>query len=149
MKQWQKAIPKVAFLLLGVFVLLMAVRSHNDTTTLLVVTSLVMFVASWANATSLLGARAAGKFIVLAVCLGWFAEQMGSSRGWFFGSYRYTDVLGWRLGGDEFLVMSSGLKNTDQAHELGDKLVKALREPFALSSQVCHIGLTVGYAIAP
>ena len=98
MNQWQKAIPKVAFLLLGVFVLLMAVRSHNDTTTLLVITSLVMFAASWANATSLLGARAAGKFIALAVCLGWFAEQMGSSRGWFFGSYRYTDVLGWRLG---------------------------------------------------
>ena len=61
---------------------------------------------------------------------------------------RSTDVIS-RLGGDEFLVMSSGLKNTDQAHELGDKLVKALREPFALSSQVCHIGLTVGYAIAP
>lgn len=61
---------------------------------------------------------------------------------------RSTDVIS-RLGGDEFLVMSSGLKNTDQAQELGDKLVKALREPFALSAQTCYVGLTVGYAIAP
>ena len=98
MNRWQQAIPKIAFLLLGLFVLLMALRSHSDTTTLLVITSLVMFAACWANATSLLGARTAGQLIAIAVCLGWFAEQMGSSRGWFFGSYRYTDVLGWRLG---------------------------------------------------
>ena len=61
---------------------------------------------------------------------------------------RSSDVIS-RLGGDEFLVMSGSLKNTDQAHELGDKLVKALREPFVLTAQTCNIGLTVGYAIAP
>lgn len=32
------------------------------------------------------------------VTMGWFAEQMGTSYGWFFGRYTYTDVLGWRLG---------------------------------------------------
>jgi uncharacterized membrane protein len=58
----------------------------------------LMFAFCWANATHLLGAKAALKFVLIAVCLGWFAEQMGSSRGWFFGSYTYTDVLGWRLG---------------------------------------------------
>jgi putative membrane protein len=29
---------------------------------------------------------------------GWLAEQLGSSYGWFFGSYAYTPVLGPRLG---------------------------------------------------
>ena len=34
----------------------------------------------------------------LALGLGWFAEQMGSSQGWFFGRYHYTTVLGPELG---------------------------------------------------
>ena len=36
--------------------------------------------------------------MLIAVSFGWFAEQMGSSGGWFFGQYTYTDVLGPRLG---------------------------------------------------
>ena len=75
----------------------MAVRSHNDTTIALVLTSVLMFAFCWANATHLMGATAALKFVIIAVTLGWFAEQMGVSRGWFFGSYTYTDLLGWRL----------------------------------------------------
>ena len=98
MKPLRNAIPKLSYLLLAGFLVSMAVRSHNDTTVALVVSSLIMFACCWANATHLFGAKAALKFVLLAVAMGWFAEQMGSSRGWFFGSYTYTDVLGWRLG---------------------------------------------------
>ena len=35
---------------------------------------------------------------------GWFAEQMGSSYGWFFGSYTYTDVLGPRVCDVPFVI---------------------------------------------
>jgi putative membrane protein len=38
------------------------------------------------------------RLAAIAVCAGWFAEQMGASCGWFFGDYDYTDVLGPRLG---------------------------------------------------
>jgi diguanylate cyclase len=61
---------------------------------------------------------------------------------------RTTDVVS-RLGGDEFLVMSTGLKNVQQAHELGAELLTAVNKPFVLSSQTCRIGITIGYALAP
>lgn len=57
-----------------------------------------MFWACAWSARALLGFRSASALAVLALALGWFAEQMGSSRGWFFGRYTYTDVLGIRLG---------------------------------------------------
>ncbi len=98
MKPLMSAIPKLSYALLAAFLVTMAVRSHNDTTIALVISSLLMFACCWANATHLLGAKAALKFVLLAVTMGWFAEQMGSSYGWFFGSYTYTEVLGWRLG---------------------------------------------------
>lgn len=90
--------PRIAFVLLAAYALTMAWRSHDDTTIALVAAALLMFAACWVNATQLFGSRAALWFVVVGVCLGWFAEQMGASRGWFFGSYTYTGVLGWRLG---------------------------------------------------
>ncbi len=98
MKYLESVAPKISYVLLAAFLLTTAVRSHNDTTLALVTSALLMFAFCWANATHLLGAKPALKFVLIAVCLGWFAEQMGSSRGWFFGNYTYTDVLGWRLG---------------------------------------------------
>lgn len=64
----------------------------------LVLACLLMFwVCAW-SATRLLGYRKARTLMGLALGLGWFAEQMGSSHGWFFGRYTYTEVLGPRLG---------------------------------------------------
>jgi uncharacterized membrane protein len=73
-------------------------RQHPLVTVALVVASLLMFIACLWAAQQLLGRRAAGLFAGLALSVGWFAEQMGSSRGWFFGRYSYTDVLGVQLG---------------------------------------------------
>ena len=91
-------LPAASFLLLSAFGLAMIARVYNDTTAALITASVLMFACCWANATHLLGARPAFRFVLLAVGMGWFAEQMGTSHGWFFGHYTYTDVLGPRLG---------------------------------------------------
>lgn len=72
--------------------------AHDLRRTAIMITSLVMFPVSVHSATRLLGWPAARTFVWLALTVGWFAEQMGSSDGWFFGRYTYTDVLGPRLG---------------------------------------------------
>jgi putative membrane protein len=87
-----------SFVLLGGFAVATAVRTHSDTTVAIMVASLLMFAGCWTSAAHLLGAKAARRFVAIAVALGWFAEQMGSGYGWFFGSYHYTEVLGLRVG---------------------------------------------------
>ena len=64
----------------------------------LIIASLLMFAICMWSAKTLIGWRGAWGFAALSLPLGWFAEQMGSSRGWFFGQYTYTDVLGPPLG---------------------------------------------------
>jgi uncharacterized membrane protein len=64
----------------------------------LVAASLAQAAASLWSAHVLYGPRKAAQFLAIGAALGWFAEQMGSSRGWFFGDYSYTEVLGPRLG---------------------------------------------------
>lgn len=54
-----------------------------------------------------------------------------------------------RLGGDEFVVMAGGLQSDEQAKELGGKLLDAFKKPFALSHHTCHVGVTIGYTLAP
>lgn len=98
MKVLESAAPKISYALLAAFLLAMAVRSHSETTFALVASAVLMFAFCWASATHMLGVKPALKFVLIGVSMGWFAEQMGASHGWFFGSYTYTDVLGWRLG---------------------------------------------------
>jgi putative membrane protein len=64
----------------------------------LVASSFVMFIWSFASAQRVLGIAPTVRFAAIATAVGWFAEQMGSSHGWFFGSYDYTDVLGPTIG---------------------------------------------------
>jgi uncharacterized membrane protein len=63
----------------------------------LVLACVGLFAVSLWSARTLIGWSAACGFAALAVPIGWFAEQMGASRGWFFGSYHYTNVLGPRI----------------------------------------------------
>ena len=63
-------------------------------------------------------------------------------------SMRTGDVVA-RTGGDEFVVVATGLKTDTQAKELGNKLLDIFRMPFALREQTCQIGITIGYALAP
>jgi putative membrane protein len=98
MNSLTRQIPRITAGLLLVFLVLLTARSHSASTTLLVACSVAMFAACWASATHLLGAGAALRFVLIGTTLGWVAEQLGSSYGWFFGSYTYTAVLGPRLG---------------------------------------------------
>lgn len=91
-------LPIVTYALLAVFFAIAVLRGFSETTLLLIGSSVVMFACCWTSAIHLLGARAAFHFVAIAVLFGWFAEQMGSSHGWFFGEYDYTDVLGPAIG---------------------------------------------------
>lgn len=91
-------LPLITMALLVLFLLLTVGRGQSDTTVMLIASSIVMFLCCWASAIHLLGGRAALHFVLIALACGWFAEQMGSSHGWFFGDYDYTDVLGPTLG---------------------------------------------------
>lgn len=64
----------------------------------LVLASLAWFGVSLWSSRILLGPRATWRFVAIAAALGWFAEEMGSRFGWFFGDYDYTRVLGPQLG---------------------------------------------------
>ncbi len=61
---------------------------------------------------------------------------------------RTGDVVA-RVGGDEFVVMAGGLQSDAQAEELGGKLLATFRESFALEQEICHVGVTIGYVLAP
>lgn len=61
---------------------------------------------------------------------------------------RVGDVVA-RTGGDEFVVVATGLQSDAQAKDLGDKLLSVFSAPFALDEQTCHVGITIGYALAP
>jgi diguanylate cyclase len=63
-------------------------------------------------------------------------------------SLRSSDVIS-RLGGDEFLVMSRDLQSERQARELGEKMLRAFDDAFLLTTQSVHVGMTIGYALAP
>lgn len=88
----------VVFFALSVSLVVAVAQQHDATTAAFVVASLAMFALCVMSATRLLGWSTASRFVLLALVFGWFAEQMGSTDGWFFGRYTYTSVLGPRLG---------------------------------------------------
>jgi uncharacterized membrane protein len=92
--------------LLGASAVLIGVTTqrYGGVTVAVTAATLAMFGACYWSAIVLLGRRPALWFAIVGIVLGWFAEQMGSSRGWFFGRYTYTDVLGLRVGDVPFIV---------------------------------------------
>lgn len=98
MKPLLTRLPLLNYALAGLLAVVLLTRGQSDTTSLLIVSSIVMFAVCWSSAIHLLGGRAALHFVLIAVVVGWGAEQLGSSYGWFFGSYTYTNVLGPTVG---------------------------------------------------
>jgi uncharacterized membrane protein len=82
----------------GAALLALLLRGWNAGTQLLVASSVLMFMACLASAVRVLGLRPAMYLVLIALPIGWFAEEMGANYGWFFGSYHYTPVLGPQLG---------------------------------------------------
>lgn len=104
MKSLQRHLPRITFILLALSLAALATRGLEDTTRMLIVGSLAMFACAWSSAIHLLGWRAALHFVLIAVTLGWGAEELGSQFGWFFGDYTYTDVLGPTVGSVPFVI---------------------------------------------
>ena len=104
MKSLQQHLPRITFILLALSLAALATRGLADTTRMLIVGSLAMFACCWSSAIHMLGARAALHFVLIAVTIGWAAEELGSQFGWFFGDYTYTDVLGPTVGSVPFVI---------------------------------------------
>ena len=99
-----RTLPRFVFALLALAGAILLTRALGDTTGLLVAGSVAMFACCLGSAVHVLGARAALRFALIAVVLGWIAEELGSRFGWFFGSYTYTEVLGPRIGSVPFVI---------------------------------------------
>lgn len=104
MKPMLNQLPRITLVLLAGFLAVLAARSWGETTSLLVLSSILMFGCCWASASHLLGPAPALRFVLIGIVLGWIAEELGATKGWFFGSYTYTDVLGPRIGAVPFII---------------------------------------------
>jgi uncharacterized membrane protein len=94
----------IGYALFAGYLIVTSVQSGNNITLAITIAALLMFALTYASAQCLLGAKATLRFALIALSLGWFAEQMGSTHGWFFGSYVYTEVLGARLVGVPLII---------------------------------------------
>jgi len=54
-----------------------------------------------------------------------------------------------RLGGDEFIVVASGLSCGDELEGYAQRILESARESFSLGNSVVHPGLSIGIAIYP
>ncbi|HYV96305.1 MAG TPA: carotenoid biosynthesis protein [Gemmatimonadaceae bacterium] len=100
----QRALPRVTYAMLALFVVVCAIRGVGETTLSIVGGTVILFALCLTSAMHILEGKATAILLAVAVPFGWFAEEMGSTRGWFFGSYRYTDVMGPKLGSVPLVV---------------------------------------------
>ena len=59
-----------------------------------------------------------------------------------------TDILS-RHGGDEFVVVMSGIKDVSTVARAAENIVRLLREPLEIAGQVFHVGGSVGITLYP
>jgi diguanylate cyclase (GGDEF)-like protein/PAS domain S-box-containing protein len=61
---------------------------------------------------------------------------------------RKTDIVA-RVGGDEFLIIATGLENTDNISKIAEKLITAVSQPISYNEQQAEVGTSIGIAIFP
>lgn len=54
-----------------------------------------------------------------------------------------------RIGGDEFVVVFSGMEEKEQVSHLAERLIKSMNTPFDIGTAKVEIGLSIGIAIYP
>ena len=54
-----------------------------------------------------------------------------------------------RLGGDEFQLVLRDCDDRDALHELGNKIIASLSEPYSIDGSRCTIGASIGIAVSP
>lgn len=59
---------------------------------------------------------------------------------------RQTDMVA-RIGGDEFVVLLSGMKSLDQIDALAKRITKEMKVPMKVGRQEAHIGTSIGIAL--
>jgi putative membrane protein len=78
--------------------ILWILASPQGRVVLTIATVTTFFLASASHAAIFRGPRWAGGYLAIALGLGWLAEAVGTATGQPFGSYSYSEQLGWRLG---------------------------------------------------
>ncbi|HEX9080445.1 MAG TPA: PAS domain S-box protein [Desulfuromonadaceae bacterium] len=63
-------------------------------------------------------------------------------------SLRESDTVA-RMGGDEFTVILTTLRERNDAALVADKILGRLVQPFVIGDAVCHIGASIGISIFP
>ena len=61
---------------------------------------------------------------------------------------RGEDMLA-RMGGDEFVILAPRIRNAEEAREVGDRLLQAIREPTNLDGKEVRVHASIGIAIYP
>jgi diguanylate cyclase (GGDEF)-like protein len=54
-----------------------------------------------------------------------------------------------RFGGDEFVIVTHGLRSVDAVHEFGEELVRSFQQPLAVQQLQVVVGVSVGAALFP
>jgi diguanylate cyclase (GGDEF)-like protein len=63
-------------------------------------------------------------------------------------SVRDSDFVA-RLGGDEFVIILSRASRRDQIEPIAQKILSAVRDPFMLAGQECHVSVSIGVSLYP
>jgi diguanylate cyclase (GGDEF)-like protein len=61
---------------------------------------------------------------------------------------RQGDIVG-RLGGDEFLIVQTGISHCSEAEVLAMRIIRAIGQPFEIQGKEIKIGTSIGIAFAP
>lgn len=63
-------------------------------------------------------------------------------------SVRGSDTVA-RFGGDEFVILLTGLRDADEAGVVADKLIHAISQPLEYNGVECRVGASIGISVCP
>jgi len=64
------------------------------------------------------------------------------------GCVRAEDMVA-RMGGDEFTILLSELKQDEDAALVANKLIEAINRPVRIDGHICHVGTSIGISLFP
>ncbi|MCB8873970.1 putative bifunctional diguanylate cyclase/phosphodiesterase [Acidisoma silvae] len=61
---------------------------------------------------------------------------------------RERDIVS-RHGGDEFVIVQTGLRRRDDAARLAERIIQEITEPYRIDGQTVYVGVSIGIAMGP